>query len=109
MAFLKARVDSVVVRVPANVRKAVVSSGLPLSVALKARDHLDTFRGIADTFIGAGETASALAVAVRQIEEWVREHAASVTGDMPDATKLDAIRDAWLAGVGLHVLTHGVR
>lgn len=105
IAFLKARVDSVVARVPKGVRKAVVSSGLPLSVALKARDHLDTFRQIADTFIGAGETAAALAVAVREIEQWVRAHAASVTGDMPDATKLDVIRDGWLAGVGLQVLT----
>jgi len=105
IAFLKARVDSVVARVPASVRKAVVSSGLPLSVALKARDHLDTFRGIADTFIGAGETAAAVAVAVREIEEWVRAYAASVTGNMPDAAKLDAIRGAWLAGVGLQVLT----
>lgn len=105
IAFLKARVDSVVARVPAAVRKAVVSSSLPLSVSLRAREQLDTFRSIADTFIAAGETAAALSAAVREIEAWARAYATSVTGEIPDATKLDAIRDGWLTGVGLHSLT----
>ena len=105
IAFLKARVDSVVARVPAAVRKAVVSSGLPLSVALKAREHLDTFRSIAGAFVGAGQSPVALAIAVRDIEAWVRAHATSVTGDMPGVATLDAIRDAWLTGIGLQVLT----
>jgi DEAD/DEAH box helicase len=101
IAFLKARVDSVLARVPASIRKAVVSSGLPLSIALKARDHLDTFRSIADAFIDAQPDSAALAIAVREIEAWVRVHAISVVRDMPSAANLDAIRDTWLAGVGL--------
>jgi anti-anti-sigma regulatory factor len=34
-----------------------------------------------------------LADAVRVIEEWARDHAAPVTGEMPDTAKLDAMRE----------------
>ena len=105
VAFLRARADSALHRVPQSARRAVVSSGLPLSVALRAHANLDVFRGVADSYNAAGETPPALAAAVRVIEEWARSNAGAVTGDVPDATKLDSVREGWLAGVGLQALS----
>lgn len=105
IAFLRARADSALHRAPQSARRAVVSSGLPLSVALRAHGNLDVFRGIADSYNAEGETLSALAAAVRVIEEWARSNAGAVTGDVPDTTKLDSVREGWLAGVGLQALS----
>ena len=105
LAFLRARADSAVRRVSQAARKAVVSSGLPLSVALRAHGNLEVFSAVADSYTGDDETLSALAPAVRVIEEWARDHAGPVTGDMPDVAKLDALRVGWLGGVGLQALS----
>lgn len=104
--FLAARAESTLRRVedPA-VRKAVVSSGLPLSVALRAHIDLDAFREAADLFMASGETLAALVTAIQKIENWAREHGSSVTGNMPDSKKLDALRGLWLSGTGLRQLS----
>jgi hypothetical protein len=91
LAFLRARADSVLHRISQPARKAVVSSGLPLSVALRAHGSLDVFSGVADSYNAEEQTLAALAAAVRAIEEWARTHAGPVTGDMPDAAKLNAL------------------
>jgi hypothetical protein len=105
LAFLRARANSALRRVSQPARKAVVSSGLPLSVALRALESLDVFRRIADSFNAGPSTLPELAAAVRGIEEWARNYASSVTGPMPAAAKLDAMRDGWLGGIGLHALS----
>jgi hypothetical protein len=105
LAFLRARAVSAVQRVSQPARRAVVSSGLPLSVALRAHENLAIFSGVADSYEVGDETVSSLAVTVRAIEEWARAHAAPVTGHMPDVTKLDAMREGWLGGVGLQALS----
>lgn len=105
LGFLQARAVSAVRRVSQPVRKAVVSSGLPLSVALRAHENLDVFRGVADSYNRSDEALSALAAAVRGMEEWARANAAPVTGDMPAAARLDAVREGWLGGVGLQALS----
>lgn len=105
LAFLQARAESVLRRVaPAN-RKAVVSSGLPLAVALRAQGNLAFFGAVADIFRAADGTLPALAAAVREMEIWARDNATSVTGKMPSAETLDAIREGWLGGVGLLALS----
>jgi hypothetical protein len=105
-AFLRARAESALRRVgePAT-RKAVVSSGLPLSVALSSQSELDIFRRAANSFDEAAGSITALAAALREIEEWARINAASVTGRMPEVSRLDALREGWLSGIGLRALT----
>jgi len=76
-----------------------------LSVALRAQGSLDVFGTVAESYNTGGETLSALAIAVRAIEEWARANAGRITGTMPDAAKLDAVRDGWLGGLGLQALS----
>lgn len=104
LAFLRARADSTLHRVPPPARRAVVSSGLPLSVALRAHGNLDVFKEVADSYNAADETLLALSAAVRVIEEWARANAVPVTGDMPGVAKLDTVREGWLGGIGLQEL-----
>jgi hypothetical protein len=102
--FLRARAASARQRVTKPARKAVVSSGLPLSVALRAQEHLSVFSGVAERYMADAGSISALAESVRTIEAWARDHAQAVTGAMPAETRLDAIREGWLKGVGLRQL-----
>jgi hypothetical protein len=105
LAFLRARADSTLRRVPQPARKAVVSSGLPLSVALRTHESLEVFGGIAASYDAGSQALPDLAAAVRAIEDWARAHASSVTGTMPEAGKLDAMREGWLGGTGLQALS----
>ena len=107
LAFLRARADSALRRVARPARKAIVSSGLPLMVALRAHETLDIFETVADAYSAEEKTLQALVAAVRALEEWARMHAASLTGAMPEAVKLDAVRAGWLGGVGLQMLSVG--
>jgi hypothetical protein len=104
ISFLRARAESARQRVTKSARKAVVSSGLPLSVALKAQEHLSVFSGIAERYLAEAGSIPALTEGVRTIEAWARVHAAAVTDDMPAEARLDAIREGWLRGVGLREL-----
>ncbi len=104
ISFLRARAASARQRVTKPARKAVVSSGLPLSVALRAHEHLSVFSGIAERYVADAGSISALAECVRAIEAWARDHAEAVTGAMPAEARLDAIREDWLKGVGLREL-----
>ncbi len=106
VALLRARAESTERRVPLSARRSLVSSGLPLSVAIRAHESIEVFRGVADAYRASGESFSALVAAVRRIEEWARIHARAVTEhEMPDAAKLDALREGWLGGIGLSQLT----
>jgi hypothetical protein len=86
-------------------RKAVISSGLPLTVALRAHGSLEVFGGLADSYSGTQGAFPALVAVVREIEEWARSHATAVIDEMPEAAKLDAIRAGWLGGIPLQALT----
>lgn len=106
LAFLRARAGSVLRRVPQAARNAVVSSSLPLSVALRANERLDVFKGIAGALAADAQSFPQLVAAVRAMEEWARAHAGPVTaGPMPDPAKLDGLREGWLAGTALQVLS----
>lgn len=105
ISFLQARAGSALRRVPAAARSAVVSSGLPMSVAVRAHESLATFSAIAGMCASESPMLSDVTAAVRAIEEWARGNAAAVTGTMPDASKLDAIRDGWLGGTGFQALS----
>ncbi len=103
--FLKARVVSAVRRIEGlSTRQAVVSSALPLSVAVRVHTDLSVFREAADSIAESGGQLPSLAAATRQIEEWARQYGGAVTGNMPDAVELDALREHWLGGIGLRHL-----
>ncbi|WP_437317442.1 DEAD/DEAH box helicase [Sorangium sp. So ce385] len=105
LAFLRARATSALRRVPQRARKAVVSSGLPMSVALRAHQSTEVFSAIATSYDADSQALPELASAVRAIEEWARTYARPVTGAMPEAAKLDSIREGWLGGIGLQTLS----
>jgi len=104
LSFLSARVESVLLRVPPGARRAIASSGLPLTTALRANSSRDTFVAIVDAYHAAGKTETALREAVKLLEDWVRDSADAVTRKMPEVSALDAIREGWLSGVGLEAL-----
>lgn len=105
ISFLQARAKSTLKRVTdKSTRKAVVASGLPMSVAITAHRDLDLFRTLIDEYMGSERLLSDLNSIVQNIEAWARENAYSVTGEMPEESKLDDLRENWLSGAGLNVL-----
>lgn len=104
LSFLRARAESVLLRVEESARRAIVSSGLPLNVALQTQVNLDVFRKIADAYSEANGELQVLVAGVREIEEWARTYAISVVIAMPQATKFDSVRQGWLEGVGIQKL-----
>lgn len=105
LAFLQMRARSVLGRVSQSARGAVVSSGLPLRVALRVQESLGAFAAVAQSCDLERPALPELVTAVREVEEWARAYAIPVTGPMPDAPRLEALREGWLGGVGLHVLS----
>jgi DEAD/DEAH box helicase len=99
-AFLRARVNSALIRSDDTTRRLIVSSGLPFSVALRAHGNLNVFAEWADDYVAAMES---LVDVVRNMEEWARLNATAI-GRIPASTKLDSIREGWLAGLGLQSL-----
>jgi len=103
--FLQARARYILKQIPdRTTRKAIVASGLPLSVALKAHENLDLFRVLADEYIQSDFTFISLTITVKRIESWARDNASSITEKMPDESALDKLRSLWLGGTGLREL-----
>lgn len=103
MQFLEARVRSVLQRVTAEVRPALVSGGLPLSVALRVHTDMEFFRALADR-LEVEDTLDARVAGLREIEDWARNNAGSLPATFPEPAELDRIRAGWLSGVGLREL-----
>lgn len=105
VSFLKARAASILKMLPNKAgRRLIVASSLPLSAAIAAHRDLEFFRDLADQYLQSGNSFSLLDTVVQNIEVWAGEHASSITEDMPEASKLNDIREDWLKGTGLHVL-----
>jgi hypothetical protein len=105
IAFLKARAKSTLRRVTEKAtRKAIVSSGLPMSVAITAHRDLGLFRKLIDEFLESEKLLSDLNEIVQKIEDWVRENAHSITDEMPKSDRLSDLRMDWLGGAGLNIL-----
>jgi hypothetical protein len=103
MLFLKARANGVLKSVPTpEARRAIVASGLPLSVGIAAFEQLDAFRAMADGYLADNSSEAALNTLVAQFEGWARDNAIAVTGEMPENPLLETIRPKWLAGAPLH-------
>ncbi len=105
IGFLKARATGVLRKVPsADARRAVIASGLPLSVGLVAFSQLNVFREIVDRYLNADINRSPLDVLVLEFENWAREHAKNIIEEMPKQAQLDKIRPQWLAGASLRTI-----
>ena len=103
--FLKARAAGVQRKVPSSeARRAVISSGLPLSVGILAFNQLDVFRGMVDRCLASGTDADALGLLVMEFEAWARQHAKIIVEEMPEQEQLDRIRPQWLGGGSLRMI-----
>jgi hypothetical protein len=98
MGFLKARTVGVLRKVQSpDARRAVVASGLPLSVGILAFNQLNVFREMVDRYLNADH----LGGLVSDFETWARQYAKTIVGDMPKRDQLDKIRPLWLGGDSL--------
>ena len=102
ISFLKARVTGVLRKVPSlDARRAVIASGLPLSVGIVAFNQLNVFRDMVDRYLSAGIDDDPLGALVLEFETWARENARAIVKEMPDQGQLDKIRPQWLGGGSL--------
>lgn len=105
VGLLKARVNGVLRKVPTSqAKRAVIASGLPLSIGLVAFNQLDVFREIVDRYLEADANGDRLSNLVQEFENWARENARAITKNMPGQELLDAIRPQWLAGTSLRTI-----
>jgi hypothetical protein len=105
LTFLKARAEGVQRKVPSpEARRAVISSGLPLSVGIVAYNQLDLFREMVDRFLVAEDDIDALIRIVSAFETWARLHARRIVPEMPELEQLDMMRPLWLGGEALIVI-----
>ncbi len=102
LGFLKARVKGVLLKVPtAEARRAVIASGLPLSVGVVAFDQLNLFREMVDRYLASEQNEAALGALVLEFETWGRQHAKTIIEEIPEQGTLDKIRPQWLEGASL--------
>jgi len=102
ICFLKARATGVLVKVSSpEARRAVIASGLPLSVGIVAFDDLDVFREMVDRYLGSERSIEALRILVQEFEAWGRHHAQTLVKGMLDQEFLNIIRPLWLGGISL--------
>src|ERR1035437_5478601 len=102
MVFLKARALGVLRKVPSpEARRAVIASGLPVSVGIVAFTQLNVFREMVDRYLNANINEDPLGQLVLEFETWAREHAKTIVKGMPDQEQLDKMRPRWLGGESL--------
>lgn len=102
MNFLKARAAGVQRKVPSpQARRAVIASGLPLSVGIAAFNQLELFREMVDRYLAAEGDADSLVGLVLEFETWARLHATNIVKGILEQEQLDKIRPQWLGGDSL--------
>lgn len=106
LAFLRTRAESTLRRIPTiPVRKAIIASGLPLSVAVRVQNDLNFFKKIVDRYSESPQDLSSLCQAVQDLDGWFLENASTIADNkMPAPNLLDHLRTGWLGGVGLRQL-----
>jgi hypothetical protein len=102
IAFLKARAVGVLHKVQSpEARRAVISSGLPVSIGIVAFTQLNVFREMVDRYLNANVDENPLGQLVLEFETWAREYAKTIVRGMPEKEQLDIIRPQWLGGDSL--------
>ncbi len=106
LSLLKARVMGVLKEVPdIPARRAIVASGLPLSVGKAAFRDLQDFREIIDTYLVGDQAFASLNDLVLQFENWARINARAICDTIPKQIILDVIRPHWLGGTPLYEIS----
>jgi hypothetical protein len=102
LGFLRARVAGVLRKVPsADGRRAIIASGLPLSVGIAAFGQLNEFREMVDRYLASQQGEAELGILVSEFEDWGREHGAAIVEGIPEKENLDKVRPQWLSGGSL--------
>lgn len=104
LGFLKARAEGILRKTPPTSRRAIIASGLPLSVGLTAFNQLDAFREMVDRYLNSDFDEVSLNSFVFEFESWARKNAASIVEAMPNEELLATIRLQWLRGDSLRTI-----
>lgn len=104
LGFLKARAEGVLRKTPPEARRAIIASGLPLSVGLATFSQLSVFREMVDRYLNSDFDEAALNTFVLEFESWARGNATSIVEAMPSEERLGAIRPQWLRGDSLRAI-----
>lgn len=106
MNFLKSRAAGVLHKVHSpEARRAVIASGLPLSVGIAAFHQLDIFREMVDRYLNPNFIEDPLGALVLEFETWARQNAKAIIEKMPESEKLEIIRPLWLYGDSLRKIS----
>jgi hypothetical protein len=99
---LKARTVGVLRKVQSpEARRAVIASGLPLSIGIVIFSQLDMFREMVDRYLNPEINGDPLGDLVLEFEIWARQHAKTIVEEIPEQEHLDKIRPQWLGGDSL--------
>lgn len=102
LLLLKARTTAILADIPdAPARRAIISSGLPLSVGKLAFRDLEYFRQCADAYLASDQSASEIEILVSEFENWARDNAESICRSIASREILDQVRPQWLGGISL--------
>jgi len=104
IAFVRARAQAAFRRAPTpEQRRAVVSSSLPLTVALRLYEAREFWQQLLSDYVDAA-SSGALVGLVKRVEQWFRTNGSRLAEDMPDDGVLNRVREGWLSGVPLRTL-----
>lgn len=105
LSLLKARTTGVLRGVPnALARKAIISSGLPLSVGSLAYRDLDWFRNRVDAYLTGARDGAATSQLVSEFEDWAMENAKAICTSIASKEVLNVVRTQWLGGTSLFMI-----
>ncbi|HMP72085.1 MAG TPA: DEAD/DEAH box helicase [Kiritimatiellia bacterium] len=102
ISLMKARTTGVLRGVPsALARKAIISSGLPLSVGVLAFRDLEIFRNNVDVYLAGAKDGAAIEQMVSEFEDWAMENANAICDSIASKDVLNVVRGQWIGGTSL--------
>ena len=109
LSLLKARTAGILREVStAPARRAIISSGLPLSVGTLVFRDLDLFRTYVDAYLASDQDEASLEEVVSNFEDWAMENAKAICVSIDSKDVLDVIRSQWLGGTSLFQIQNSV-
>jgi len=109
LQFIRTRARHILDNTPEpEQRKAVVSTGLPMSAASNVYRDREEFCEQAQLVADAEQSWEAISAFVAWLEAWAREHAERVVETLPGEDKMNVVRELWLAGKPMRVMCEKV-
>lgn len=109
MQLLKTRARNILDNTPEpEQRKAIVSTGLPISAARNVYRDRDEFCRQAQLVADADQSWEAMAAFVAWLELWAREHANQVVEALPGEDAMQVVRELWLLGKPMRVICENI-